>query len=230
MHYYEVVPLKIVHGSQGILTYQFDSVLKIGTVVSVPVGKQTVAGVITGTVTQPSFETKAISSVLEAQALPSPLLDLAQWLATYYVTHPVTVWQTILPRGVGKTRRATVQKDTYPSRKRTHIVLNTSQTTAVESIMGSKSGTTLLHGVTGSGKTQIYIETAKLTVADGKSVIILVPEIALTSQLIAEFTPHFPGLKVTHSTMTESVRHQTWQQLLTADIPASRRRPTIGIV
>ena len=43
MHYYEVVPLKIVHGSQGILTYQFDSVLKIGTVVSVPVGKQTVA-------------------------------------------------------------------------------------------------------------------------------------------------------------------------------------------
>lgn len=219
MHYYEVVPLKIVHGSQGILTYQHELLLDIGTIVSVPVGKQTVAGVVTGIVEKPTFETKPIQTIIETAALPPPLVRLANWLATYYVTHPVTVWQTILPRGVGKTRRATTQKASYPSRKRTHIVLNTSQTTAVESIMGSKSGTTLLHGVTGSGKTQIYIETAKLTVADGKSVIILVPEIALTSQLIAEFTPHFPDLKVTHSTMTESVRHQTWQQLLTADGP-----------
>ncbi len=219
MHYYEVIPLKIVHGSQGVLTYESEISVPIGSLVSVPVGKQTIAGVITGTVDKPAFATKSIIEQHEAQALPGSLLKLAQWLSSYYSTHPVTVWQSILPRGLGKKRRATAQATSHPSRDRTTIVLNDAQSAAVASIMASESGTSLLHGVTGSGKTQIYIETAKKTIAAGKSVIILVPEIALTSQLIAEFTPHFPDLKVTHSTMTESIRHQVWQQLLHATSP-----------
>lgn len=219
MHYYEIIPLKIVHASQGTLTYRSTIVYSVGSLVSVPVGKANVIGVIMQSVPKPAFDCKEIITQHEAQALPERLLKLATWLSSYYMTHPVHVWQTLLPRGIGKTRRASLQNASHPRRKRTQIVLNTSQTTAIESIMNTPSGTILLHGVTGSGKTQIYIETAKQTIAEGKSVIILVPEIALTSQLIAEFTPHFPDLKVTHSTMTESVRHQTWQQLLNAQTP-----------
>ncbi len=218
MKYYEVIPLKIVHGSQGVLTYEYDGELSRGALVSVPVGKQTVVAVVLKAVTKPAFATKLIREQHESQALPPSLVDLGEWMATYYHTHPVTVWQTILPRGVGKTRRATLKMLDHPRRDRTQIVLNSSQTTAVETIINT-DGTVLLHGVTGSGKTQVYIEAAKKTIASGKSAIILVPEIALTSQLIAEFTPHFPDLKVTHSTMTESARHQTWQAVLAATSP-----------
>lgn len=80
--------------------------------------------------------------------------------------------------------------------------------------MNQPDGTHLLHGVTGSGKTAVYIEVAKQVIAAGRSVIILVPEIALTSQLIAEFTPHFPSVRVTHSTMAEAARHTLWRTVL----------------
>lgn len=219
MHYYEIVPLKIVHGSQGVLTYESETKLAVGAIVSVPVGKQTISGIVTGVVTKPAFATKSIIAQQETVSLPIPLVQLAEWMATYYHTHPVTVWQTILPRGLAKKRRQRANVVSHPKRDRTTIVLNESQNAAVTSIMATTSGTTLLHGVTGSGKTQIYIETAKQSILSGRSVIILVPEIALTSQLIAEFTPHFPDLKVTHSTMTEAERHTTWLEVLHADTP-----------
>ncbi|HEX4662533.1 MAG TPA: primosomal protein N', partial [Candidatus Saccharimonadales bacterium] len=80
----------------------------------------------------------------------------------------------------------------------------------------SDPGTILLKGVTGSGKTRIYIEAAKRLANDGKSSIILVPEIALTPQLIAEFRHDFSDdqLVLTHSHMTEAQRHAIWQQCL----------------
>jgi primosomal protein N' (replication factor Y) len=219
MFYYEVIPLKIVHAAHGVLTYQSPTRYTPGTIVSVPVGKSSVVGIIVALVDRPAFACKEISAQHESVSIPQSLLQLGQWLAEYYATHPVLVWQTILPRGLHKTRRKSLQNASHPSRYRTHIVLNKAQTDAVERIMSDPSGTSLLHGVTGSGKTQVYIELAKQTVAAGRSVILLVPEIALTSQLIAEFTPHFPELKVTHSTMTESTRHQVWQSLLHAQSP-----------
>ncbi len=172
-----------------------------------------------GSVKKPAFVTRPIIACLELVPLPQPLLTLAEWLSTYYATHPVTVWQTLLPHGLDKKRRKESNATSHPSRKRTNIVLNDEQSSAVSCIWATSNGTTLLHGVTGSGKTAVYIELAKRTIADGRSVIILVPEIALTSQLIAEFAPHFTDLTVTHSTMTESTRHTIWQRLLRATTP-----------
>lgn len=220
MKYYEVIPLKIVHGSNGVLTYESIDTYQSGTIVTVPVGKSTIViGVITRSVPKPPFATKSIISIVEPTPLPVSLLKLAQWLASFYATHPVTVWQTILPRGLSKKRRESTQITSHPSRKRTHIVLNQDQQQSVTSIMKSPSGTHLLHGITGSGKTAVYIELARQTIASGRSVIVLVPEIALTSQLIAEFTPHFSDVTVTHSTMSESTRHTVWQKLLRATTP-----------
>ncbi len=220
MKYYELVPLKIVHGSSGSLTYESDEDYAPGMIVTVPVGKATsLVAVVIRRVNKPAFATRAIINVVETKALPIALVNLADWLSQFYATHPVNVWQTILPRGITKTRRNQTKITSHPSRKRTHIILNTDQQQAVTSIMAVSSGTNLIHGITGSGKTAVYIELAKRTIAEGKSVIILVPEIALTSQLIAEFTPHFPDVTVTHSTMTEATRHIVWRQLLHATTP-----------
>ncbi len=219
MNYYEVIPLKIVHAQSGVLTYESAESYAPGAIVSVPVGKSSVIGIVTSVVSKPTFACKQIIAQHEAQALPASLLMLGNWLSRYYASHHVSVWQTMLPRGLGKVRRKKLENTPHLTRSRTNIVLNPQQAQAVSTITATQHGTTLLHGITGSGKTAVYIEVAKQTVANGRSVIILVPEIALTSQLIAEFTPHFPDLKVTHSTMTESARHQVWQSLLSATTP-----------
>lgn len=220
MKYYEVVPLKIVHGSYSTLTYHSEQELVRGIIIQVPVGKtSSVIAVVLSPTQKPKFETRAVLSIVENRALPLPIVDLASWMVTFYATHPVTVWQSILPRGVSKKRRENQKLITHPRRERTTIVLNDEQTKAIESITSAGKGSFLLHGVTGSGKTQVYIELAKRTIESGKSVIILVPEIALTSQLTADFVPHFKNIIVTHSTMTESERHTAWRELLNSDEP-----------
>ncbi|MBC7746900.1 DEAD/DEAH box helicase family protein, partial [Pedobacter sp.] len=219
MHYYLITPLRIVHGSRAELTYESEDSVTIGTIVLVPVGKVSVPGIVIGAVAKPTFATKPLASIIDPTPLPLPLLQLARWMSEYYATHPVTVWQTLLPRGVQKKRRLSTKSAIYPKRSRTTIVLNNEQRTAINAILQHPTGTSLLHGVTSSGKTQLYIELAKKATNEGRSVIILVPEIALTSQIIAEFTPDFPNLVVTHSTMTEADRHTVWLQMLHATTP-----------
>ncbi len=84
--------------------------------------------------------------------------------------------------------------------------------------------TFLLHGVTGSGKTQIYIEIAKKVIELGKNVIILVPEISLTPQITARFINHFGGLTaVFHSRMSLGERYDSWRGIV-----AGKYRVVIG--
>lgn len=212
-------PLLVVHASQGTLTYHGPTGLKRGQIISVPVGKKEVPAVILQSVTKPVFQTKPVTSTLEETPIPDSLIELHDWLVSYYASHPVAVWQTMLPRGLDKKRREQSFDHIPHQRIRTKKVLNHEQKTAVDTILSRDSGTTLVHGVTGGGKTDVYIELAKQTVAAGRSAIILVPEIGLTSQIIAEFTPHFKNLLVTHSTMTEAQRHLVWRHALTADEP-----------
>jgi len=98
-------------------------------------------------------------------------------------------------------------------------VFTAEQQMAIDTIDRMSPGSALLHGVTGSGKTAIYIELAKRTITQGKSVIILVPEIALTSQLVDEFSQHFDDIILTHSRQTEAERHLAWREALTSNKP-----------
>jgi len=71
----------------------------------------------------------------------------------------------------------------------------------------------LLHGVTGSGKTEIYLRAVKETLALGKRAIILVPEISLTPQTVNRFLSRFPGrVGVVHSQLSEGERYDTWRR------------------
>lgn len=171
-------------------------------------------GIILHKVKKPQFDTKTILHVVESLPLPSPLLATAVWMSQYYATPLATVFQTLLPRGIGKTRRNRQLSSHTPIRDRTHILLNKEQSAAVEIVGSMPPGAAILHGVTGSGKTQVYIELAKDTIAKGKSVIILVPEIALTPQLVDEFSHHFGDVILTHSRQTEAERHLVWKTVL----------------
>lgn len=219
MWFYEVAPTKIVRSGVAAFTYHASEKLSIGQLVTIPIGKQTLNGLILKEVSKPSYETKEITSLIEPIPLPIPLIELSLWLSDYYRTPFATVLQTVLPRGLTTKRREKPAKPHEHSRDRTQIVFNEDQTKALNTIMDAPSGTILLQGVTGSGKTEIYKELARRTLADQKSVIVLVPEISLTSQVVDEFTHSFHDVLVTHSHMTEAERHIAWKKALTATEP-----------
>ena len=219
MYYYEVAPTTIVRSDSPSLTYTSKEPLSIGSIATIPVGKRELIGVVIKSSPKPDYEVREINGLLDIPPLPKELIATALWMSEYYLTHLSTVLQTILPRGVNKKRRITPHLKPAHKRDRTKNVFTESQQRAIDQISALDSGTALLHGVTGSGKTLVYIESAKATVADNQSAIILVPEIALTSQLVAEFSKHFESIKLTHSRQTEAERHIVWEDILRSSEP-----------
>ena len=219
MYYYEIAPTKIIRATSASFTYSCQHELSLGSFVMIPIGKSTLLGVVIEPVKKPSYATKNIETMLDVPPLPPPLLKTAQWMSDYYHTHFATVLQTVLPRGITKKRRKAITSSSVISRSRTHFLLNSDQSKALAQLACAAPGTLLLHGVTGSGKTAVYIAYAQQLLKQGKSVIVLVPEIALTSQLVAEFTNHFPDVILTHSQQTEAERHKTWLSVATSTVP-----------
>ena len=218
MNYYLVAPAKAFNQSENLLTYQSEVKLSIGQIVLVPFGKQQTVGVIVESTTKPTFATKNITSTVYDEPLPKQLIKALFWLTDYYRCPMSTVVQAILPRGITKKRRTVIES--LPKQPRaTDNPLNSAQKRAIRAIQQNQANTILLHGITGSGKTNIYIELAKQTLANNQSVIILVPEIALTSQIVRNFRAHFDQISLIHSGQTESLRHQIWQAALQTDKP-----------
>ena len=219
MRYYEVSPTTIVRADAGSFSYASHEELVPGIIVTIPVGKKVVIGVVLQKISQPPYDTREIIAVINQPPLPNQLLSLHAWMSQFYATHPATVWQTILPRGVTKKRRKSIELTSVDMQNRTKNVFTKDQLQALQIIDSMTSGTALLHGVTGSGKTLVYIEASRRAAAEGKSSIILIPEIALTTQLVSAFTEHLDNVIVTHSRQTEAERHATWLHVLTTDKP-----------
>lgn len=76
------------------------------------------------------------------------------------------------------------------------------------------AGAALLYGVTGSGKTQVYLRLIQETLARGRTALVLVPEIALTPQLLRIFAAHFGGqIGVLHSSLRAGERYDEWKRI-----------------
>lgn len=218
MQYYEVAPTKIVRAGDDVFTYESSEILRPGHIVAIEVGRSSAVGIVVRTVKKPTFTTKPITTILESTPLPNALLSTALWVSDYYKTPLATVLQTVLPRGLTKTRRSR-DSAILRGKKPYDILLTHEQKNVIQDLDQIKHGSALLHGITGSGKTAVYIDQAKKAVRAGKSVIILVPEISLTSQLVENFAAHFKNILLTHSRQTEAERHVTWQQALSATAP-----------
>ena len=95
--------------------------------------------------------------------------------------------------------------------------LNPEQTKAVAKILDYVNAETfktiLLHGVTGSGKTEVYLQAIAEVVRQGKQAIVLVPEISLTPQTVRRFRERFDGVAVLHSHLTDIERHVEWKRI-----------------
>ena len=102
------------------------------------------------------------------------------------------------------------------------LKLNTDQQQALDAILESlhsaEHRTTLVHGVTGSGKTEVYIQAIEEVVGFGRQAIVLVPEISLTPQTRQRFRERFDRVAVLHSHMTDSERHFHWQQIARGEV------------
>jgi primosomal protein N' (replication factor Y) (superfamily II helicase) len=103
-----------------------------------------------------------------------------------------------------------------------HLTLNADQQTALHAILDPlrqrRHETIVMHGVTGSGKTEVYIQAIEEVMQYGRQAIVLVPEISLTPQTRQRFETRFPRVAVLHSLLTPTERHWHWQRIAAGDI------------
>ena len=114
-------------------------------------------------------------------------------------------------------RVATLQpNENLPAREK-HLVLNPDQQQALQSILDAMNArqhrTILIHGVTGSGKTEVYIQAIQEVIHFGRQAIVLVPEISLTPQTVERFRQRFGSVAVLHSHLSDAERHWHWQRI-----------------
>ncbi len=161
------------------------------------------------------------SAALDRAAVQQRLLELlraapAQRLSAEQCRQVSPSWRRAMMALAGK-HLITVQEAPVPPAVDTSpappITLNASQRAATSAIIDSLDGyqAFLLHGVTGSGKTEVYLRVVETVIARGGQALVLVPEIALTPQLIARFRQRIDAVVVVlHSGLSLAERHQAW--------------------
>lgn len=160
----------------------------------------------------PSKQRAVVQTLLD-HAAPMPIGDLTA--AADCGPGPI---QTLRKKGwiVADRRRTMIAEfDAGPIEASSPIQLNLEQQRVVDIVLAAlrsqKHQTFLLHGVTGSGKTEVYIRTIEEVVSYGRQAIVLVPEISLTPQTIRRFRSRFSSVAVLHSHLTDAERHAQWR-------------------
>lgn len=211
------------------LTYKYEGPLQRGQLVNVPLGRRKVKGLVLGATSEvPNFEIKDIDSIDEEYSpLPESFMKWLEWLAQYYI-HPIgQVVQSAFPplRKTDKQRQSKRPPVIPQLQSDQALDLTEEQRQCFESISGQSGfATHLVFGVTGSGKTEIYLRLLDKILKEGKRGIVLVPEISLTPQLIQRFARRF-GDKIAalHSQLTDRERTNQWW-----DIVEGRKSILIG--
>jgi primosomal protein N' (replication factor Y) (superfamily II helicase) len=133
--------------------------------------------------------------------------------------------QTLLKKGLllaRNERRSVFDNELEPIEADADLVLNRDQHAALgrilEALRGGCFETFLLHGVTGSGKTEVYIRAIREVVEYGRQAIVLVPEISLTPQTIRRFRSRFESVAVLHSHLTDAERHWHWKRIAGGEV------------
>lgn len=212
MKYYEVLVAHMAyHGSEA-LTYSTDSMLQPGMLLKVTLRNRKVLGVVLREVKKPTFDVKPVAAIAPYPPLPLASLELLKWLYAYYPAPLGAVVRQFVPPTEVFPEPSSPQS--YQPVDMTQLpVLTAEQQAAVSKITGQ--GTFLLHGITGSGKSRVYVELAAQALAHGKSALVLTPEIGLTAQLTATFRHTFgERVYVLHSGQTAAERRNIWYQVL----------------
>ena len=197
----------------GVLSYESSLLLQPGQLVKVPLRDQQVFGVVVRRSTEARQKLKPISLVLSYR-LSNHHLELINWLRLYYPSPISAVSQLFMPppaiekiKDIGSKSQTVGHINKLPP-------LTEEQSKVVNEINKSAETNYLLHGVTGSGKTRVYAELAAKTIECGKSVIILTPEIGLTTPLIDYFQATFGTNLVIcfHSQLKATAKATVWAE------------------
>lgn len=158
----------------------------------------------------------------EEVVLTPDLLELTRWIATYYLAPIGQAIEAAVPRSIARPPRQGKTKEsaqeglgTGPDPRAQRLDLTKDQAQAVariESSLTARDGHTyLLHGVTASGKTEVYLRATETALANGQGVLFLVPEIALGTQIMDRIRERFGERAAEyHSQLKPSIRRKTW--------------------
>ncbi len=214
----------------------------VGSRVAAPLRRQEVFGTVLelrSSSAVPNIKPLTRMLVSEEAPLLSPqLMQLAEWMSDYYVAPLHTVLRTMLPVSIREAKKKRKRSEVANLFGSENIIptppptLNSDQEKVVQ-ILGKEldslfeesasnpknSKPFLLHGVTGSGKTEVYLRAIQKALSLGKSALVLVPEIALTPQTVERFRNRFETamgkkfIAVLHSHLSEGERHEEWLRL-----------------
>jgi len=220
MYYFDIAPSRPLMDT---LTYSCKEKLAVGTKVEVPLGKTKCYGFVVGEANNnnKALEIKEVlHKVDEHSYFSSKNLEFYKWICDYY-HYPLgealtLITPTTIPKRIKSLDDFT---ETYVSKPNPLVNLTADQISALEVLRDDPkqkqfSSRNLLYGVTGSGKTEVYIEIIKDTIKKGRGAIVVVPEIALTPQLVKRISEHFAGeISVIHSEISKAEKYKTWMKL-----------------
>ncbi len=207
--------------------------VKVGSCVQVSFGNRYLTGYVVGLSSKCKIKNlKPIAYVLDrAPLIDSQMLELTKWISDYYYSS----WGEAISAAVPAVIKKTVQSKRRAKKKEPeeddiefidgtdkHLSPNPEQKQALDSIkkcIDRKAHEVfLLHGVTGSGKTEVYLQSIAHVLESGRSSIVLVPEISLTPQTVARFKARFGDkIAVLHSRLLGSKRVSEWQRIFSGN-------------
>ena len=186
----------------------------------VPFGKRSMTGFIIAVSEdkpQGDFELREISRMIDDEPVfTDALLDIARWMGRMYFSPAGLSLSMMIPSG---RRESEVSPFYEPVSFRPIDTLSEDQEHALSQIRKGDGGVFYLFGVTGSGKSEVYLRRAEDKIREGKQVLYLVPEITLTEQLSDEVYSRFAGrVAILHSALTPSQRLKAWHQIMDGSV------------
>lgn len=201
----------------GPLTYVHSEPLPPGMRIKVPLGRREVIGITAGQDTHPeSLDTlKSILEVIDEQPLVSDdILQLVEFASDYYHASPGDLVLSALPTALRKGKPVPEAKMDVGLGKIPQYALHPEQLHAIQAVQEAQHQfqVFLLQGVTGSGKTQVFSNLIAHTVSAGRQVLLLVPEIGLTGQMVERIREQLNGhFVVSHSNLADGARARAFK-------------------
>jgi primosomal protein N' (replication factor Y) (superfamily II helicase) len=214
----EIYPLVTPRALARPFTYRVSEEVAPGDVLTVQLGGRNVRGVVVATgVDAPPVEIADAGDLVDR--LPPALIELALWLADYYGSTPARALALIAPQA--RARRGPLRepsiRDALGGEPEPAELTPAQQESVARIVAGlDRAGEhVLLHGPTGSGKTEVYLQATAASLERGRSVIVLVPEIALTPQTVGRFRARFGDqVAVLHSALTDAERRDERERIV----------------
>ncbi|HVA30888.1 MAG TPA: primosomal protein N' [Gaiellaceae bacterium] len=219
-----VYPLVTARAVARPFTYEVPDGTVKGAVVEVRFGNARRRGVVTEVGVTPPDGVRAAPVERVAETLPAALVDLALWLADYYGSTPARALALIAPHNAKRRgERSEPAAGGALAAEAAPETLSDAQERVlmrIDALLDGGGGNVLLHGATGSGKTEVYIRACETALARGHGAIVLVPEIALTPQTLGRFRERFGDrVAVLHSALTEAERRDERERIASGEAP-----------